>query len=354
MVDHINSQVAYATPETGQDKTDPKENAGAKEFAFFGDDGFTFGDFVDAINPLQHIPVVSTAYRAITGDELDPGSRLTGGTLYGGPIGLAASAFNVILEHNTGKDSGEHVLAWFDGDEVAPDDQIMVADNKNTPGQEKAFSPISGFAPVQHIPESEADAFAAGEASLRMAELQEFMNPALSKEVHDTTMPGVNRGAGSAGTWAPPADLAPPPFPTERPGSVTPSDSTSFFRAKEAHSSAVERHAQTLMNQPVTTTPSAEPIAAPPSSPAPAPTQKQGQAEGLDALRAFARDMKAQNQNPGTAPAQPQAHVQQPQALPPSPQAPNTAQLSTTQDNAWFADMMARNMDRYRNDDVGG
>jgi len=350
MVDHINSQVAYATPETGQDKTDPKQNAGEKEFAFFGDDGFTFGDFVDAINPLQHIPVVSTAYRSLTGDELDPGARLTGGTLYGGPIGLAASAFNVILEHNTGKDSGEHVVAWFEGDEVAPEDQIMVADNKNTPEQEKGFSPVSGFAPLQNIPKSEADAFAAGEASLRMAELQEFMNPALSKEVHNATIPAGNRGAGSAGTWAPPADLAPPPFPSERPGSVTPSDSTRFFRAKESHPSAVERHAQTL-SQPVATP--TEPLSAPPPSPAPAP-QQQGQAEGLDALRAFARDMKAQNQTPGAAPAQPQARPQQPQPLPPSPQVPNTAQLSSTQDNAWFADMMARNMDRYRNDDMGG
>ena len=53
----------------------------------FGEDGFTFADFVDVINPLQHIPLVSQAYRAITGDEISPGSRLAGATLFGGPVG---------------------------------------------------------------------------------------------------------------------------------------------------------------------------------------------------------------------------------------------------------------------------
>lgn len=85
------------------------------EFRLFGEDGFTFWDFLDIINPLQHIPVVSTIYRAVTGDEIDPGSRIGGGTLFGGPIGAAASVANVVLEHNTGKDMGDHVLALLDG-----------------------------------------------------------------------------------------------------------------------------------------------------------------------------------------------------------------------------------------------
>ncbi len=86
----------------------------------FGDDGFTFLDFLDIINPLQHIPVVSTIYRDLTGDTLDYGSRVAGGTLFGRPIGALASVVNVIFEETTGKDVGEHVMALFTDD--SPDD----------------------------------------------------------------------------------------------------------------------------------------------------------------------------------------------------------------------------------------
>ncbi|HEC90310.1 MAG TPA: hypothetical protein ENI55_01450, partial [Alphaproteobacteria bacterium] len=95
--------------------------AGAKQttdkpgFQLFGKDGFTFGDFIDIINPLQHIPIVSTIYRQMTGDDLDPGSRIGGGALFGGPIGLVASLVNVLVDEATGKDVGEQVLALFDG-----------------------------------------------------------------------------------------------------------------------------------------------------------------------------------------------------------------------------------------------
>ncbi|MDP6473864.1 MAG: hypothetical protein QF894_03030 [Alphaproteobacteria bacterium] len=37
---------------------------------FFGADGFGFDDFLDLINPLQHIPIISTIYREITGDTI--------------------------------------------------------------------------------------------------------------------------------------------------------------------------------------------------------------------------------------------------------------------------------------------
>jgi len=78
----------------------------------------TFSDLVDVINPLQHIPGVSTIYRELTGDEISAPARLAGGTLYFGPIGLAAAAVNVFSEATTGKDIGEHVAALFDGDDT--------------------------------------------------------------------------------------------------------------------------------------------------------------------------------------------------------------------------------------------
>ena len=78
----------------------------------FGQDGLTFGDLIDIINPLQHIPVISTIYRALTDDQIEPGSRLAGGALFGGGIGFASALFNAVLEDATGQDIGEHALAF--------------------------------------------------------------------------------------------------------------------------------------------------------------------------------------------------------------------------------------------------
>ncbi|WP_417669145.1 hypothetical protein [Roseibium sp.] len=52
-----------------------------------------FGDLLDIINPLQHIPGVAEVYRAVTGDQMSDGARYAGNALYGlalgGPLGLA-------------------------------------------------------------------------------------------------------------------------------------------------------------------------------------------------------------------------------------------------------------------------
>ena len=84
--------------------------------AAWGEDGFTFGDLLDLINPLQHLPIISTLYRKFTGDEIAAGPRLLGGGLFGGVLGVASAALGVAVEAATGKDIGEHVLALFDGD----------------------------------------------------------------------------------------------------------------------------------------------------------------------------------------------------------------------------------------------
>lgn len=100
---------------------------GGQSFAPFGDDGFTFADLLDIVNPLQHIPVVGTLYRHITGDTLDAGARVIGGALFGGPIGIAVAGVNALLKEGSGRDAGEHVLAVFDGGE-APAPPTAVAD----------------------------------------------------------------------------------------------------------------------------------------------------------------------------------------------------------------------------------
>ncbi len=84
------------------------------------DDGFSFNDFLDMINPLQHLPVVSTLYREMTGDEIDPASRIVGGALYGGPIGAGISVAEAVLEQATGDDLSGHVMSMLQGSAPSP------------------------------------------------------------------------------------------------------------------------------------------------------------------------------------------------------------------------------------------
>jgi hypothetical protein len=86
----------------------------------YGEQSFSFSDFLSIINPLQHIPVVGTIYRAITGDTIKPAQKVIGGLLFGGPMGLVASAFNAIVEGVTGKDFGDQALALVLPERSAP------------------------------------------------------------------------------------------------------------------------------------------------------------------------------------------------------------------------------------------
>lgn len=74
---------------------------------FFG----SFADLLDVINPLQHIPGVSTIYQALSGDTLSTGAQIAGGALFGGPLGLIASIANAIVEEETGKNVGQNLFA---------------------------------------------------------------------------------------------------------------------------------------------------------------------------------------------------------------------------------------------------
>ncbi|NKX66678.1 hypothetical protein HEP89_21365 [Labrenzia sp. 5N] len=62
---------------------------------------FSFGDFIDVINPLQHIPGIAELYRSVTNDEISDNARKAGNALYGfalgGPVGLGAMlAYNEV------------------------------------------------------------------------------------------------------------------------------------------------------------------------------------------------------------------------------------------------------------------
>ena len=78
-------------------------------------DDFNFGALIDVINPLQHIPVVSTLYREITGDEMGAPASIAGGALYGGVFGFFGALGNEFLKAVTGQDLGETVLSVLQG-----------------------------------------------------------------------------------------------------------------------------------------------------------------------------------------------------------------------------------------------
>lgn len=84
-----------------------------------GDDsGGGFATFLDVINPLQHIPVVSTLYRELTGDTISPAARIAGAALYGGPIGAGIAIVGAVAEQVSGE-SPDQMLAsalGFGGD----------------------------------------------------------------------------------------------------------------------------------------------------------------------------------------------------------------------------------------------
>jgi hypothetical protein len=76
---------------------------------------FSFHDFLDIINPLQHLPVVGTIYRAITGDQIKTPEKIAGDAIYGGPLGALSAVADAIYQQSTGKSFGDTILGWFTG-----------------------------------------------------------------------------------------------------------------------------------------------------------------------------------------------------------------------------------------------
>ncbi len=75
---------------------------------------FSFGDLLDMVNPLQHIPVVSHFYRALTGDEIRPSGKIIGGGIFGGIAGIAGGLVNLVLEKETGQDMTGNAIHFIE------------------------------------------------------------------------------------------------------------------------------------------------------------------------------------------------------------------------------------------------
>ncbi len=110
----------------------------------------SFADLIDVINPLQHIPLVSSAYRAITGDEISAPAQVAGSTLFFGPIGGATAIANLAVEEISGKSVGGHVVSLLTGGTLETDDSDSIetadAEISGQPGSPGDFS-VASLAP---------------------------------------------------------------------------------------------------------------------------------------------------------------------------------------------------------------
>jgi hypothetical protein len=100
-----------ATMMARQPQADPK--------GLFGEEGITFKDVLDIINPLQQLPIIGSIYRELTGDTIKPGARLIGGGIYGlGIVGVVGAALNNAVEYDTGHDIAGTALALARGESL--------------------------------------------------------------------------------------------------------------------------------------------------------------------------------------------------------------------------------------------
>jgi hypothetical protein len=133
----------------------------AKPFSLWEKPEFSFGDFLDIINPLQHIPIVSTIYRNLSGDQIGSAPRVIGGALWGRVGGFVAGLINSVVEWFTGKDIGDHIYAaiWGNGadavaqlkDKPLPSDENLVGVSEPTANSRAAAIDVAPESEAAHI-----------------------------------------------------------------------------------------------------------------------------------------------------------------------------------------------------------
>jgi hypothetical protein len=87
---------------------------------------FSFHNLLDILNPLEHLPIIGTIYRAITGTHIGIPEKVAGDALYGGLWGAVAGVADAAFEAVTGKDLGDTVLALFRGSPATQLTQVTV------------------------------------------------------------------------------------------------------------------------------------------------------------------------------------------------------------------------------------
>lgn len=115
---------------------------------FLGPDRrFGLDDFADLINPLQHVPLVNLAYRAITGDEIYGAARLL--DMGFGPAAGVSTVVDLAVIDSTGAGMADHAVAAVFGTDEAPATEDLA----------QAEEPAAITAPIQSAPVQSAQVY---------------------------------------------------------------------------------------------------------------------------------------------------------------------------------------------------
>jgi hypothetical protein len=95
------------------------------------DKEFNFEDFLDILNPLHHIPIVSEIYKNESDDKISNDAKAVGDIIYGGLtsglLGVLSAIGNALLKEETNKDLSEHIIDFASGDKTGETTSSSVA-----------------------------------------------------------------------------------------------------------------------------------------------------------------------------------------------------------------------------------
>jgi hypothetical protein len=184
------SDIAAVAPSSTNTNQEPTAASGdAKMWSGLSFKG-VLKDVLDTINPLQHLPLIGSVYRYLTGDEPSGGARIAGDTLYGGPIGLAVGVVSTMMLDKDGHDLGERALASVFGPSPAGDHDTAVA---ASPPADPKTATTSATTPPQPLMSGQAPAPAAA------AEAAQPRNPApLATALYRSPPPALTPEQGFA------------------------------------------------------------------------------------------------------------------------------------------------------------
>lgn len=142
--------VIQENSETGNDGQQTNIMNELVEFSF-GSNGLDINDGFDTFNILQHVPIVSTVYQESSGQSISAISKLSGGYIYGGPIGLAFSALDIAVEHMSGKSISDQLVNFNYSD-------LFSSDNTQQSIESEISNLTNTFSLVKQRRQAELDA----------------------------------------------------------------------------------------------------------------------------------------------------------------------------------------------------
>ena len=184
----VAAQISGEQPVEPEANPPPTPAKPAKHFALWEQEEFGFRDIIDIINPLQHIPIVATLYRHMTGETIGAVPRVIGGALWGRLGGFISGVVNVLVDWFTGKDIGDHIYSALFGDPSESTKETAVAQAVKSPlsppmvapaAPETAAAPLkpSSEPPLETDPVKEPVQSSTGKPSLPLSSVSPTLIP---------------------------------------------------------------------------------------------------------------------------------------------------------------------------------